>query len=84
MTRMAEERLVVYRRPGCPSCATLRARLALGRVPYTAVDLHRGPDAAAVVRAHNGGDERVPTVRLDGDRWCRNPSHRDLRAAMPG
>ena len=41
-------------------------------------------EAAAVVRAHNGGDELVPTVRLDGDRWFSNPRFRDLRAAMSG
>jgi glutaredoxin len=81
---VAENRLVVYWRPGCPYSARLRARLRLGRVPYTAVDIHRDPDAAAAVRAHNGGDELVPTVRLDGDRWFSNPSYRDLRRAMSG
>ena len=79
---MAEERLVVYWRPGCPYSARLRARLRLGRVPYTAVNIHEDPDAAGLVRAHNDGDELVPTVRLDGDRWMSNPSYRDLRAAM--
>ena len=76
------DRLVVYWRPGCPYCARLRTRLALGRVPYTAVDIHQDPDAAAAVREHNGGDELVPTVRLDGDRWLSNPTYRQLRAAM--
>lgn len=79
---MAEERLVVYWRPGCPYCARLRTRLKISRVPYTAVNIHEDPDAAALVRAHNGGDELVPTVRLDGDRWLSNPSYRDLRTAM--
>jgi len=81
---MAEDRLVVYWRPGCPCCARLRTRLKLGRVPYTAVNIHEDPDAAALVRAHNGGDELVPTVRLDGDRWFSNPGYRDLRTAMAG
>ena len=62
----------------------LRARLAPGRVPHTAVDIHRDADAAAIVRAHDGGDELVPAVRLDGERWFSNPSYRDLRAAMSG
>jgi mycoredoxin len=79
-----EERLVVYWRPGCPYCARLRARLWAGRVPYTAVNIHEDPAAAAVVREHNGGDELVPTVRLGGDRWFSNPSWRDLRAALAG
>jgi mycoredoxin len=79
---MAEERLVVYWRPGCPYSARLRARLKLGRVPYTAVNIHEDPDAAALVRAHNNGDELVHTVRLDGDRWLSNPGYRQLREAM--
>jgi mycoredoxin len=79
---MTEDRLVVYWRPGCPYCARLRTRLKFGRVPYTAVNIHEDPAAAAVVREHNGGDELVPTVRLDGDRWLSNPSYRDLRTAM--
>ena len=65
-----------------PLCARLRTRLKLGRVPYTAVNIHQDRDAAAVVRAHDGGDELVPTVRLDGDRWLSNPTYRQLRAAM--
>ncbi|MFP5371631.1 MAG: glutaredoxin domain-containing protein [Actinomycetes bacterium] len=79
---MTDDRLVVYWRPGCPYCARLRTRLALGRVPYRAVNIHEDPDAAALVRAHNGGDELVPTVVLDGERWSSNPRYRDLRAAM--
>ena len=76
------DRLVVYWRPGCPYCARLRTRLKLGRVPYTAVNIHEDPGAAAVVREHNGGDELVPTVRLDGNRWFSNPTYKQLRTAM--
>lgn len=81
---MAEGGLVVHRRPGRPFCARLRARLALGRVPHPAVNIHRDADAAAVVRGHDGGDELGPAVRLDGARWSSNPSYRDLRAATAG
>jgi mycoredoxin len=79
---MAEERLVVYWRPGCPYSARLRARLKLGRVPHTAVNIWEDRDAAAVVAQHNVGDELVPTVRVDGDRWLSNPSYRELKEAM--
>ena len=79
-----KERLTVYWRPGCPYCARLRARLRLGRMPYRGVNIWEDPEAAAVVRAHNGGDELVPTVCLDDDRWFSNPSVRTLRAAMRG
>jgi mycoredoxin len=76
------DRLVVYWRPGCPYCARLRTRLELGSVPYTAVNIREDPAAAAAVRAHNGGDELVPTVHLDGDRWMSNPTYKQLRTAM--
>ena len=51
-------------------------------MPYTAVNIHEDPAAAAAVRAHNGGDELVPTVRFDGDRWMSNPTYKQLRTAM--
>jgi mycoredoxin len=76
------DRLVVYWRPGCPYCAKLRARLKLARVPYRPVNIHTDPDAAAAVRAHNDGDELVPTVCVDGERWFGNPSYAQLRTAM--
>lgn len=79
-----EDRLTVYWRPGCPHCARLRTRLALARVPHRSVDIHRDRRAAALVRAHNRGDELVPTVRIDGDRWSSNPSYREVRAALRG
>jgi glutaredoxin len=74
--------LVVYWRPGCPFCAALRMRLAVARVPHRAVNIWEDAAAAAAVRAHNGGDELVPTVCIDGNRWLSNPSYRQLRAAM--
>jgi mycoredoxin len=79
-----DERLTVYWRPGCPFCAKLRARLKVARVPYRGVDIWQDPEAAALVREHNGGDELVPTVCLDGDRWFSNPRFGTLRAAMRG
>ncbi len=80
---MAEE-LTVFWRPGCPYCVRLRTRLALGRVPYEARDVHQDPEAAAEVRAVNGGDELVPTVRIGADRYLSNPSYRQVRAALAG
>jgi glutaredoxin len=74
--------LVVYWRPGCPYCAKLRARLAVARVRHRPVNIREDATAAAAVRAHNGGDELVPTVCIDGDRWLSNPTYRQLRAAM--
>jgi len=71
----------MYTRPGCPFSMKLRAKLRLARIPYTPVDIWQDPDAAALVRSVNGGDELVPTVRV-GDTFLSNPSLRDVRDAL--
>ncbi len=73
--------MVVYTRPGCPFSAKLRAKLALARIPYTKVDIWQDPQAAALVRSVNDGNELVPTVRV-GDVFLSNPSLRDVKAAL--
>ncbi|MFE4513669.1 glutaredoxin domain-containing protein [Kitasatospora sp. NPDC056783] len=78
----ADGRPVVYWRPGCKYC--LRLRLRLGRTARQLhwVDIWRDPEAAAVVRAANDGDETVPTVVIDG-RPYTNPDPAWLRARLP-
>jgi glutaredoxin len=78
------ETLTLYWRPGCPYSARLRWRLRLGRIPFDAVNNWAEPEAAAVVRAVNDGDELVPTVRVGADRYLSNPSYREVRAAVAG
>jgi glutaredoxin-like protein len=75
------EPMTLYWRPGCPFCATLRARLRLGRVPYEAVNIWDDEEGAAIVRSVNHGDELVPTVRV-GERFLSNPSYREVRVAL--
>jgi mycoredoxin len=73
--------VLLYTRPGCPYSTRLRAKLRLARIPYTQVDIWQDPEAAAVVRSVNDGDELVPTVRI-GDTFLSNPSLRDVRVAL--
>jgi mycoredoxin len=73
--------VLLYTRPGCPYSMRLRAKLRLARIPYTQVDIWQDPEAAAVVRSVNDGDELVPTVRI-GDTFLSNPSLRDVRVAL--
>lgn len=72
---------VVYWRPGCPFCLRLRVGLRLTRTPHRLVNVHEDPEASAFVRAHNGGDELVPTVAV-GDRVLSNPSVGQVRRAL--
>ncbi len=74
--------LTVYWRPGCPYSMRLKARLRLARIPFHPINIWDAPDAAAVVRSVNHGEELVPTVRVGADRYLSNPSFRELRAAL--
>ena len=73
--------VILYTRPGCAYSMRLRAKLRLARIPYTPVDIWQDPDAAALVRSVNDGDELVPTVRI-GDTFLSNPSLREVRVAL--
>ncbi len=62
----ARPELVVYWRPGCPYCGSLRRALRKAGIETTEIDIWKDPAGAAAVRAATGGDETVPTVALGG------------------
>ncbi|GAA3364443.1 glutaredoxin domain-containing protein [Saccharopolyspora gregorii] len=70
---MGAAELIVYTRPGCPFCTSLRAGLRRQGLEYRDVDIWQEQDAAAVVRSIADGNETVPTVVL-GDWTAVNPS----------
>ena len=71
--------LVVYWRPGCPYCSSLRRALRRAGIETTEIDIWRDSKGAAAVRAATGGDETVPTVAL-GDTVMVNPAPRAVIA----
>ena len=73
--------MVMYTRPGCPFSAKLRLKLGLARIPYTTVNIWQDPEAAALVRSVNDGNELVPTVRI-GETFLSNPTVRQVRATL--
>lgn len=73
--------MIVYWRPGCPYCVALKLRLRLARIPFTAVNIWRDPLGAELVRAHNSGDELVPTVQI-GDVVLSHPRFGDIRRTL--
>jgi mycoredoxin len=75
-----EAGIVVYRRAGCPFCASLRRKLRRGGVATVERDIWADADAAAFVRRHAGGDETVPTVDVAGTVLV-NPTLREVLAA---
>lgn len=58
--------IVVYRRPGCGFCASLRRQLRRAGVATVECDIWADEDAAAFVRRHASGNETVPTVDVAG------------------
>jgi mycoredoxin len=75
--RVAE--VVVYWRPGCLFCHSLRRRLRRAGVAHRLVNIWDDPTAAARVRAVAGGNETVPTVVV-GPVALVNPGIRDVLA----
>ncbi|CAM06526.1 glutaredoxin-like protein [Saccharopolyspora erythraea NRRL 2338] len=77
---MSQE-VVVYTRPGCPFCTSLRAGLRREGLEFTEVDIWQDPEAAAVVRSIADGNETVPTVVV-GSWSAVNPSSRAVLEAV--
>ena len=71
----------VYRRDGCGFCWRLERQLAGSGLPVRYHDIWRDDEARAFVRAHNRGNETVPTVAVGG-RVLTNPSLREVEAAV--
>lgn len=73
--------VVIYWRPGCVYCSALRRRLGRAGRSATWVNIWTDEDAAAYVRAVNGGNETVPTVLIDGVAHT-NPPTDQVRARL--
>lgn len=71
--------VVVYTRPGCPYCFTLRGGLRRAGLAFREINIWEDRDAAAFVRSVAGGSETVPTVVV-GDVRMVNPSARRVRS----
>ena len=77
----ASSTVVVYWRPMCGYCVTLKRRLTALGVPFEEIDIWQDRAQADVVREATGGDEIVPTVRV-GDRFLVNPTADQVVATM--
>lgn len=78
---MNVDEVVVYTRPGCPFCTSLRAGLRRRGLRFREVDIWQDPEAAATVRSIADGNETVPTVVV-GDWRAVNPSAGEVLAAV--
>lgn len=76
----ATPEIVVYWRPGCGFCSSLRSQLDRRGVPHRLVNIWDTPAAAERVRAITGGNETVPTVEI-GTANLVNPGIDEVLAA---
>lgn len=72
--------VLVYSRPGCPFCTSLRAGLRKHGVRFDEVNIWEDEQAAATVRSLAAGNETVPTVVI-GSWSAVNPSAEAVREA---
>ncbi|GAB3546632.1 glutaredoxin [Actinopolyspora lacussalsi] len=72
--------VLVYTRPGCPFCISLRAGLRRHGVSFEETDIWQDERAAAAVRELADGNETVPTVVI-GSWSAVNPSAEAVREA---
>ncbi|MFO8075071.1 MAG: glutaredoxin domain-containing protein [Egibacteraceae bacterium] len=73
--------VTLYWRPLCPFSMALKRELRRAGLAHEAVNIWRDRAGAAAVRAANGGDALVPTVRV-GTRMLANPSLAEVLAAV--
>lgn len=73
----------VYWRPGCPYCSALRRDLSRRRVPARWHNIWQDEAARSFVRAANGGNETVPTVRVR-NATLTNPRGAQVAALLTG
>lgn len=78
--RTDENEIVVYWRPGCGFCSSLRSKLDKAHVPHRLVNIWDEPAGAATVRSIANGNETVPTVQI-GPVGLVNPSLPQVMAA---
>lgn len=74
--------IILYGHPTCPGVGPVRAMLGQSKVDYIYVNIRQDPDAAAIVRAINNGNESVPTLVFPDDTTLTEPSVGELKQKL--
>ena len=54
--------ITMYGAPWCPDCRRSKQFLSEQRIPFEWIDINHDPESAALVRPHNAGKQRIPTL----------------------
>ena len=74
--------ITVYGHPTCPGVGPVRAMLGQSKIEYTYVNIRRDPNAAAIVRSINNGNESVPTLVFPDGTTLTEPSASELKQKL--
>lgn len=74
--------VILYGHAACPQVPPVRGLLGRAGVPYDYVNIRQDADAAARVRAINGGNESVPTLVFADGGTLTEPSVAELVARL--
>jgi mycoredoxin len=79
---MTNAAVTVYTTSWCGFCHRLMTVLKSDRIAYDAVDIEQDAAAAEFVRAVNGGNRTVPTVKFADGSTLTNPSAAEVKAKL--
>lgn len=76
------ERIILYGTPTCPMVLPVSGILRRAKAPFVYVDISKDPDAKAIVRSINQGNESVPTLLFPDKSTLTEPSRSELLAKL--
>lgn len=78
MTADSTAPFTMYTTSWCPFCHRLKAGLSSAGIQWREIDVEDDPDAAELVKSHNGGNRTVPTLVWEDGTAQTNPSVEDV------
>lgn len=74
--------VTMYTTVWCGYCQRLKTQLGRAGIEWTEVDIEADTEAAAKVKAINGGNETVPTLVFSDGSALTNPSLKQIQARL--
>ncbi len=72
----------MYSTPWCGYCHRLKSQLDREGIEFEMVDIEQQPEAVAIVKRVNHGNQTVPTLVFDDGTALTNPSVAQIRAQL--
>ncbi len=79
---MNAPKIVMYGEPGCPDVYIAQWIMKLSNIDYHYINIQEDQSAAAEVRDHNDGREKVPTIQFPDGSILTEPSVHQLHQKL--